>query len=203
MPKSSKSAKLPIRYQPIWKECQPLLKAGRPGDLEHAWETAQFILRYRGKLKLDQDILVPVALMHDIGHYAILPEHFKFITGPEKIMNGKLVHMLSGAKIAKDVLTSVRYRPSKIKEIVEIISIHDADQLRGVDLKKAYDSANKRMFHDIDSLDRYTEARVKSFMAIYPNRQELLKVLAGFINQFFYPEFKKLAVSRLNFLLKS
>jgi len=196
----NRSDKFPERYRSIWKKCRPLLKAGRMGDLEHAQETAQFILNYRGRLKLDKDILVPVALMHDIGHYAILPEHFKFVTGPEKIMNGKLVHMLSGAKIAKDILTKAHYNPIKTQEIVEIISIHDADQLQGVDPKKIYNSANKRIFHDIDSLDRYTEARLKSFAALYPNRQEFLKLLTGYMKQFFYPEFKKLATSRLNFL---
>ena len=199
----NKTNKLPVRYQSIWKKCRPLLKAGRMGDFEHAQETALFILNYRGNLDLDKDILVPVALMHDIGHYAILPEHFKFVTGPEKIMNSKLVHMLSGAKIAKDILTSIHYSPAKTKEIVEIISIHDADQLQGVDPKKIYDSANKRIFHDIDSLDRYTEARLKSFAALYPNRQEFIKILSRFLDQFFYPEFKNLAVSRLDLLLKS
>ena len=202
MPTKNTDHKLPAAYQAIWKKSRPLLERGRMGDAPHAWETAQFILNYQGRLKLDRDILVPVALLHDIGHYAILPEHFKFITGPEKIMNGKLVHMLSGAKIARDILTSVHYSASKTKEIIEIISIHDADQLQGVDLKKAYNSANKKIFHDIDSLDRYTETRLKSFASQYPNRKEFLRLLGSFMNQFFYPEFRKLAERRLKFLLK-
>jgi len=193
---------LPIRYRKVWAKARPLLKAGRPGDLQHAQETAQFILDYKGRLPIDRDILIPVALMHDIGHYAILPEHFRFVTGPEKVMNGKLVHMLAGAKIAKDILASVNYDSTKIKEIVGIISIHDADQLQGVDPIKIYDNPNKKIFHDIDSLDRYTEVRLKSFASLYPDRQEFLRLLAGYLEQFFYAEFKRLASSRLNLLSK-
>lgn len=141
-------------------------------------------------------------MMHDIGHGAILPGHFKFITGPEKIANGKLVHMLAGAKIAQDILKSVNYNPQKIKEIVDIISMHDADQIQGVNLKKVYNTSNKKIFHDIDSLDRYTELRVKNFEKMYPNRQELLKVLTEFLDLFFYSEFKNLAKKRLQGLLK-
>jgi len=199
---SNNFKQLPNAYRKIWTKGRPLLRLGRVGDLEHAQETVKLILNYQGKLKLDLDILVPVALLHDIGHCAILPEHFKFVTGPEKIMNGKLVHMLAGAKIAQEVLNSVHYNSDKIKEIVDIISIHDADQLKGVEVKKIYNTVNKRIFHDIDSLDRYTEARIKNFMTIYPDQRKFLKILKKFLNLFFYVEFKNLAARRLKDLLK-
>lgn len=192
---------LPAPYRKIWQTARPLLEAGRPGDTTHAWETAQLVLNYRGRLKFDRDVLVPVALMHDIGHYAILPEHFKFVTGPEKIKNGKLVHMLAGAKIARDILTAVHYPAGKIQEILDIISIHDADQLDEVDLKKVYNTANKKIFHDLDSLDRYTETRVQSFRKIY-KPAALVKLLAAMSDSFFYSEFKDLAKRRLQALLK-
>ncbi len=193
---------LPNSYQKIWAKCYPLLRICRPGDLDHAKETTRFILAYQGKLKLDLDILVPVALMHDIGHSAILSEHFKFITGPNKIMNGKLVHMLTGAKIAQEILGSIHYNSHNIREVVDIISMHDADQLKGVEVKNIYNTVNKKIFHDIDSLDRYTENRLEKLRFIYPNKLELLKLLNEFLNLFFYTEFKMLAKKRLKKLLK-
>ena len=63
--------------------------------------------------------------MHDIGHSSILPEHFRYITGKDKVLNGKLVHMLVGAKIARDILVSIQYDEKKSDEIVEIISMHE------------------------------------------------------------------------------
>ncbi len=185
---------LSSKYLKIWKRCRPLLKKGRLGDFEHAEEVIKVILNYKGKLKLDYEILIPVAMMHDIGHSAILPEHFKYVTGPEKITNGKLVHMLTGAKIADDILKSVGYENKKRKEIVDMISVHDYDQLKtGEDLKKIYNTENKRIFHDIDSLDRYNEKRIKNIKKIYPNEKELLTVLKNMLKLFFYKEFKEIA----------
>jgi HD superfamily phosphodiesterase len=192
---------LPEKYQAIWEKSLPLLKVGRPGDDEHAKEVAELILNYQGKLVLDKDILLPVAIMHDIGHAAILPEHFKYITGPEKIENGKLVHMLAGAKIAQDILQSLDYNPEKISEIVEIISMHDSDQLKGADVAKIYDTENKKIFHDIDSFDRYNERRIKSFANIYKDRSELVAMLNQLSDNFFYDEFKKIAKEKIKELI--
>jgi len=186
--------KIPGKYQKLWKKCLPLLKKSRPGDDEHAKEVVDRILNYTGKLKLNYDIIIPAAMMHDIGHSAILPKHFKFITGPKKIKNGKLAHMLVGAKIADDILKSIKYDKKKSREIVEIISMHDADQLSlSVGLKKIYNSDNKKIFHDFDTLDRYNDKRLKNLESIYPDKEELLKVLKGMLDLFFYKEIRKLA----------
>jgi len=103
---------LPNKYLELWQKCLPILQKGRPGDDTHSVEVAEFILNCKKK-NLNLDILIPTAIMHDIGHSAILPEHFKYITGQEKVKNGKLVHMLAGAKIAKDILDSLQYDPKK------------------------------------------------------------------------------------------
>lgn len=188
-----KIVNLPKKYLKLWKACQPYFKECRPGDDRHALEVTKFILNYHGPLKMDLDILVPVALMHDIGHSAILPEHFKQITGPKKIANGKLVHMLTGAKIASAILKKINYPASQAKEIVEIISVHDADQLSGPNWRKMFNTRNKKIFHDIDSLDRYTRQRISDFAFIYPDRKKLLLALEKLLENFFYPEFKELA----------
>lgn len=193
---------LPEKYARIWEKASDLLKKGRADDYNHAIEVIEFILDYKGNLKIDKDILIPLAIMHDIGHSAILPEHFKHIAGPEKIINGKLVHMLAGAKIAKDILESVGYDKEKTKEIVEIISIHDFDQLKDIDITKVYDSENKKIFHDIDCLDRYTETRLKDISGRYPDKNKLFAMLRELSNNFFFPEIKKIALERLKELEK-
>lgn len=108
---------LPAKYAKLWQKCVPLLKQGRPDDLNHAKETAEFILQYKGKLKFDQEILIPMAMMHDIGHSAILAEHFKYITGPDKLTNGKLAHMLIGAKIAQELLIKQNITSKKERKL--------------------------------------------------------------------------------------
>jgi HD superfamily phosphodiesterase len=177
----------------IWRKCLPLLKQGRPDDLRHASKVAGDILNYSKKIRGDLNVLVPVAMMHDIGHAAILPEHFKYITGEDKIINGKLVHMLAGAKIAKKILREIKYDIKKSKEIVDIISTHDADQLTGINVKKIYNTKNKKIFHDIDALDRYNEKRMKAFAKLYKNRENMLRVLEKMLNSFFLKEFAMIA----------
>ncbi len=197
--KNLKIKNLPKKFQKIWKKCLALFKQGRPGDDEHAKETVEMILNYKGKIKIDRDILIPVAMMHDIGHAAILPEHFKYITGSEKIANGKLAHMLTGAKIASNILKSIEYPREKTIEIVEIISMHDADQLNisNAKIKMIYDTENKKIFHDFDSLDRYNEKRLKHFFKLYKDRNELLDILNKMMKNFFYKEFRKIAGNNL------
>lgn len=189
---------IPAKYQAIWEAALPLLKQGRPGDDEHALTVVETLMNYNGDLKFDLDVLVPVAIMHDIGHSAILPEHFKYITGFEKVENGKLVHMLVGAKIAKDILESVGYDANKIEEIVEIVSMHDADQLKNVDITKVYDSVNKKIFHDIDSLDRFNDKRLATFGALSKDQDKVKLLLEKSLGSFFYDDFRGIAEKYMN-----
>jgi hypothetical protein len=189
---------LPKKYNKLWDKCAPLLKVGRPGDLVHAMETVKLILSYDGNIKMDEEILIPVAIMHDIGHVVILPKHFKYVTGSEKIANGKLAHMLAGAKIANDILTALHYDKKKIDKIVEIISIHDFDQLKNIDIEKIYNTVDKKFFHDIDSLDRYTKKRLKNVSSMYKDRNQVLGLLEDMLSLFFYDEFREIAKTGLS-----
>jgi hypothetical protein len=180
-------------YRKVWTEALPFLKQGRPGDDEHAAVVVDTVMSYRGNLRFDESILIPVAMLHDIGHAAILSEHFKFITGTERLENGKLVHMLAGAKIAQDILAKVRYDPEKSKEIVEIVSMHDADQLKGVDIEAAYDTDHKRIFHDIDSLDRFNDSRFVSLKGLATDQNKIRAMLEKSLEAFFFDEFRQVA----------
>ena len=188
--------KLSNKHKKLWRKCSLLLKKSRKADFEHAKETVNLILNYKGELTINKEILIPVAMMHDIGHTAILPEHFKYITGPKKIINGKLVHMLAGAKIAKDILKFVKYDKKKSQEIVDIISIHDTDALKDIDWKKVYNTKNKRIFHDIDRLDRFSQKRILNVSDMYKSKgdkKNLRNALAQSLELFFYEEFREIA----------
>lgn len=185
--------KLSKEYQAIWNEALPLLKQGRPGDDVHAATVVDTIMSYDGNLEFDEAVLVPVAMLHDIGHAAILPEHFKFITGTERLENGKLVHMLAGAKIAQDILAKVGYDSEKAREIVEIVSMHDADQLKGVDVASVYDTQNKKIFHDIDSLDRFNDSRLDALKGLAQDDGKIRMLLEKSLAAFFFDEFRQVA----------
>ncbi|MFA4834173.1 MAG: HD domain-containing protein [Patescibacteria group bacterium] len=190
--------KMPKKYLKIWQKAKPILEKGKEGDTVHCRQTAELVLNYIGENKKgDPDVLVPVAMMHDIGHAAILPQHIKYVTGPEKFPGGKLVHMLAGAKIADDILKSVKYPPARRKEVVEIISMHDFDQLKDPNFAKAYDTLNKKLFHDLDSLDRFSKKRFESIMKLYRcGPQEAIGLLLK-ETKFFLPEIEAKAKEML------
>jgi len=190
---------LPKKYKKIWDLSLPYLKKGRKGDDLHAMEVVEFILEYNKKESLDLDVLIPLAIMHDIGHCAILPEHFKFITGSHKIINGKIVHMLAGAKIAKDILDEVGYPKEKIEEIADIISVHDGDQIKDWNPEEIYNTKTKKIFHDIDCLDRYNSERIEKIKEHFDgDKNKVLEVLRDALKVFILPEFKKIAEEKMN-----
>lgn len=192
---------LPEKYKELWDKCLPILQKNNLGDDAHAVETAESVIRSDSK-DIDLDVLIPVAIMHDIGRSGILPEHFKYITGGGRVVNAKLVHMLVGAKIAKEILGSINYDKDKIAEIVDIISMHDADQLEGTNVSEIYNTQNKRIFHDIDCMDRYNLERIKKMEKLFPDKNKLFEMLEKDLNSFFEPELKEIAKRKLEEIKK-
>jgi hypothetical protein len=196
---------LPKKFIPLWKKVLPLLEKGRPGDVDHIAELLNYILDNHKKLKINLNVFIPLAMLHDIGHSAILSEHFSYITGFNKVPNGKLVHMLTGAKIADDLLSAIRYNDKLKQEIIDIISIHDFDQLSGFDTRRFFNSRNKKIFHDIDALDWYNVRRVANALKNNRDPKMLAKYFKGaeeHLKSFFSPAFKKIATARLKEMKK-
>jgi len=183
------------KYVKIWNLAVPLLRKGRPDDFMHAKNVLSFIQKYNGPIKIDKSILIPTAILHDIGHSGLMPGHMHYIVGPKKIINSKLVHMLVGAKIAFNLLNKVKYPTTKIKEIIDIISIHDMEQM-DIDWQKLYNSKNKKIFHDIDLLDFYDQKRLAGMRRTW-SKKKLGRELNRRIDNFFYIIFRKMAERNL------
>jgi|GEM_PF-765063 len=193
--------KLEPKIKKLFEIALPYLEQGTPGTIEHVYDLINEVTNFKSdKIKIDSSILLPLAILHDIGHYAILPEHFPYLTGPAKIKNSKLIHMLTGAKIAKELLEEVGYDKAKSKEIIEIISVHDFDQLEGVDMA-VFDTENKRIFHDFDRIGQFNEERMKIFIKNFVKDEKQLKKIKETISQtkegLFFEEFKEIAEERM------
>lgn len=190
-------ANIPEKYQPIWQKAVPYLRQARQGDLEHCRQAAEEVYRLSKGKSWDLDVLIPVAMFHDIGHAAVLPEHFWMITGPKKLENSKLVHMLTGAKIAHDILSEVNWPKEKIKEVVDLISIHDNKD------KSLLDTEEKKVFNDIDKLDRFTESGFEAVLDEFNlSPKEAYVLLKDFMSQIVLPENCKIAETNLEILRK-
>jgi len=183
------------QHQKLWEKCAPLLAEGRARDLTHAKDLLGLILDWQEKKgSLDLDVLIPVAMMHDIGHSSMIDEHFREPEKQEGLRADKLPHMITGSRIAEQFLTEINYDPQKAKEVIELVKMHDYYWMNGEQAQKAYDTNNKKAFHDLDVLVTMVDKdRLKKLKKICPNREEFLKVIGHQLNLFFFDEFKNAA----------
>ncbi len=111
--------KKPIKkiYLKIWKLAKPYYEKGRPMDIDHIKWMIQDALIVCQKEKIDDSLLLPLVILHDVGYGVGEKVYFN------KDLKHK--HMKIGAKIAKKILKKVKYPKEKIKKIVYYISVHD------------------------------------------------------------------------------
>lgn len=189
----------PQIIQDIYAKAKPLLEKEKPDDVIHAVSLVNELLNFKSDtVKLDLDIMLPMAILHEIGHSAILPELYPYVTGTKKIKNAKLIHMFAGAKIAKEILEDVGYDPEKTGEIVDMIAWHDADQVEGLGLE-TFNTENKKIFHDFDRLETFNKERVEIYIKKYVEPEKMPKVKAHaikVINEMFYDEIREIAKQR-------
>ncbi|MFC1723553.1 HD domain-containing protein [Nanoarchaeota archaeon] len=192
-------ARLDEDVKKVYDEALPYLEQGRAGDVEHVHDVMGELLDYKSdSAELDLRVLLPVAILHDIGHAAILEEHFKYLTGTDRLQNGKLVHMLTGAKIAKDILARAGYDPELSEQIVDIVAMHDADQVEGMG-EEMFDTEAKKVFHDIDRLCIFNKGRFEKLIAKYGNKDKVEKtkgMLRKLVDGMFYDDLRQEAERR-------
>ena len=105
-------------YKKIWKLAKPYYEKGRPMDIDHIEWMMKDALLVCEKEGIDEEILLPLAILHDVGYANVSKED------PYKIETRK-AHMKEGAKIAKEILAKVKYPKEKAEKIVYYVSVHD------------------------------------------------------------------------------
>ena len=107
-------------YSKLLDLARPFYEKGRVYDLDQInWMIKQINL-YADKLGLDKKILMPLAILHDIG-YAFVPSNNPDIKSQEI----KRIHLTEGVKAAKKILEEINYDPGLSKQILYFISVHD------------------------------------------------------------------------------
>lgn len=105
-------------YKKIWQFAQPYYQKGRPMDIDHIEWMMSDAVSVCEKEKLDDSLLLPLVILHDVG-YANLPSQHPFS------ISSKQEHMKKGAEIAQEILEKVGYPKNKIRQITYFISVHD------------------------------------------------------------------------------
>ena len=105
-------------YLKIWDEARPLYNVGRAMDIPHIDWMMNASEKIASSNGLDETILLPLVILHDVGYSAVPQEN------PFQIDIRKL-HMKEGARLAGEILLRIGYSEEKSKRIVYYVSIHD------------------------------------------------------------------------------
>ncbi len=138
-------------FERLWKLALPY--QDKRDDIGHAETVLSFAERLIKLEKADEDIVIPAAILHDIG-WSRIPkaESLKIfdskISGDERIRIQKK-HEESGTDIAKQILEKANYNKKLTNEILEIISRHDTG--------KGFLSKNEGIVRDADKLYRFSK----------------------------------------------
>jgi len=105
-------------YTKIWSLAKPYYVKGRSQDVDHVlWlmNQAEIVCK---KEKVDDSILIPLVILHDVG-YAEIPKENSFKK------NIRRLHMKEGEKISRKILAKLDYPKPESEKICYYVSIHD------------------------------------------------------------------------------
>jgi putative nucleotidyltransferase with HDIG domain len=114
-------------YEEIWEIASPY--QDKRGDKGHAETVLYFATKLLETEDAKEDIVIPAAILHDIG-WSQLPQEERLrifhsdITKEEKIKVQKK-HESEGVNLARRILADVVYPDSVAKNILDIIARHD------------------------------------------------------------------------------
>ena len=174
-------------FEEVWERARAYLSKGRWFDVGHTLIVVGFASRLCRELDGDERIVIPAAILHDIGYsaYSSIPELERLTTLPsippfsEEI---KLGHLIKGAELAKKILDELGMDFSE--EVVRIVRHHE----RPDDSREVLD-VNQAIVSDADALSRLTDAGIGCLAEIYGlNEVEILKRLIKAYRNWFLTE---------------
>ncbi|MFA6249967.1 MAG: HD domain-containing protein [Candidatus Shapirobacteria bacterium] len=143
------------KYKNIWNLAVKYLEKGINKDFvihtEGVVKAMKLILK---KEKGNPDILIPAAMLHDVG-WAKVPKKYQCTTNKTDKLQGMKLHIKFAPEIIREILKSLNYNVFQINEIIDIVKAHkfknpkklskqiliDADQLSDAFKKQFYSDA--------------------------------------------------------------
>lgn len=144
-------------FKEIWELALPY--QDKRNDKGHGKTVTDFAFKLLKSETADENVLIPAAILHDIGWSQLSKEErfyifkHKITKEVERKMKSKLdvrvKHELEGAELANKILEKVNYDKNKIKKIVNIVSKHDTE--------KSFISREGTLLRDADKLWTYSK----------------------------------------------
>lgn len=143
------------KYQNIWELARPYLKKGVNKNFvihtEGVVAAMELILK---KEKGDPDILIPAAILHDVG-WANVPKRYQRTENKADKLRGMKLHIELAPEIIKKILQSAGYKTFRINEIIEIVQAHKFSKPRKlskkmlIDADQLSDSFKEQFYSDV------------------------------------------------------
>ncbi len=162
-------------FKKIWKAALPYNDFR--DDKGHAEIVTKYATELLKKSDADPDVVIPSAIMHDIGWSQLTTEEIFVIFDKEqrKLREPEVrkKHQDEGVKIARKILNDLNYDQEKTKHVLEIISEHDT--------REGFYSREDGIMRDADKLWRYSKtgfwADVKRGFAASRTKRESKKLI--------------------------
>jgi len=149
-------------FKKIWELALPY--QDKRDDKGHAKMVTDFAFELLKTESADEDVLVPAAILHDIG-WSQLSKEERFYIFKKKItkevemknkvkVNVRAKHQIEGVKLTKRILKQVGYNKDKITKIIKIIKQHDTG--------KSIISREDKLLKDADKLWTYSKLGIKA-----------------------------------------
>ncbi len=146
------------KFEKIWVLALPYLKKG---------SMKNFVIHTRGVVKAmelllegeggNKDILIPAAILHDVGWSKISSELQKSKNNRQR-EKAMILHLKYASPIIEEILTEVNYNRNDIKKIISIVISHKFKNPKDLD---------KRLLIDADNLSDAFKEQFNSDVKMY------------------------------------
>ncbi len=175
-------------FEKIWKLALPYLKKGKRKD---------FVVHTKGVIKAmelllkqekgDENILIPAAILHDVG-WSKVPLNLQMSNDKAGKIKALELHLKYAPLIIKEVLIKCEYNENQIKKIIDIVLAHKFKNPRRLD---------KRLLIDADTLsDAFRKQFFSDIKAYKTTPEELYNFRKN--NQFYTKTAKIIFNKELN-----
>jgi len=151
------------KYKKIWDLALPYLKIGKMKDFilhtKNVVKSMELIIAGEGG---DKDILIPSAILHDVG-FSKIPNDLQTSKELSKKREAQHLHLELAGEIIQEVLEKVGYKQKDIDRIIGIVEVH-----------KFHDPAEKekRLLIDADNLSDVWKEQFYSDVKAYGTTPE-------------------------------
>lgn len=143
------------KYQKIYNSAVKYLAKGlKKNFVIHTQGVVKAMELILKKEKGDPDILIPAAILHDVG-WAKVAEKYQITGNKADKLCGLKLHIELASAIIKKILEPLGYKASKIKEIIEIIKAHKFKKPKKlskrllIDADQLADSFKEQFYSDV------------------------------------------------------